>query len=40
MLLGFLGVEDVKFIYAEGISISAEQKEKSLPAARSELKAA
>lgn len=40
MLLGFLGVEDVKFIYAEGISISAEQKEKSLQAARSELKAA
>lgn len=40
MLLGFLGIEDVTFVYAEGISISAEQKEKSLQDARSELKAA
>src|SRR3979411_2416688 len=33
-LLGFLGLSDVEFIYAEGLAISAESREKGLASAR------
>ena len=34
--LGFLGITDVEFVYAEGLAISAERRNKSLAAARAE----
>ena len=34
LLLGFLGITDVEFVYAEGLAISAESREKALAAAR------
>lgn len=40
MLLGFVGIDAVRFIYAQGPFITAEQKEKSLQSAQSELKVA
>ncbi len=33
-ILGFLGITDVEFVFAEGLAISAESREKSLAAAR------
>jgi FMN-dependent NADH-azoreductase len=33
-LLGFLGITDVEFVYAEGLAISPESREKSLAGAR------
>ena len=38
MLLGFVGIDAVWFIYAQGRFITAEQKEKSLQSAQSEHK--
>src|SRR5258708_24349843 len=32
--LAFIGLTDVEFVYAEGLAISAESREKSLAAAR------
>ena len=40
ILLGFVGTVTVRFSYAEGLHMSAEQKEKSLQSAQSELKVA
>jgi FMN-dependent NADH-azoreductase len=34
LLLGFLGIADVEFVYAEGLAISAESREKGLASAR------
>jgi len=34
LFLGFLGITDVEFIYAEGLAISAESREKALAGAR------
>ena len=34
LLLGFLGITDVEFVYAEGLAMGAESREKSLAAAR------
>ena len=34
--LGFLGINDVEFVYAEGLAISPESRNKSLAAARFE----
>ncbi|MGA0054163.1 MAG: FMN-dependent NADH-azoreductase [Steroidobacteraceae bacterium] len=39
-MLGFLGLTDVKFIYAEGIAISADHKAEALRKAREQLAAA
>lgn len=36
-LLGFLGITDVEFIYAEGLALSAESREKSLQGARARI---
>src|SRR5262245_37352555 len=36
-LLGFLGITDVEFIYAEGLAIGAESREKSLREARARI---
>ena len=40
MLLGFVGTVTARFFYAEGLNMSAEQKEKSLQSVQSELKVA
>jgi FMN-dependent NADH-azoreductase len=37
LFLGFLGITDVEFIYAEGLAISAESREKALAAARARI---
>jgi len=31
--LGFIGINDVEFVYAEGLSLGAEQRERALAAA-------
>jgi FMN-dependent NADH-azoreductase len=36
-VLGFLGITDVEFLYAEGLAISPESREKSLAAARAKI---
>jgi len=36
-ILGFLGITDVEFVYAEGLAISAESRERSLAAARASI---
>jgi FMN-dependent NADH-azoreductase len=38
--LGFLGMTDVRFIYAEGLAMGPEAEQKSLAAAQAEIKAA
>src|SRR6267142_2794601 len=37
LFLGFLGITDVEFVYAEGLAISAESREKALAAARAKI---
>jgi FMN-dependent NADH-azoreductase len=37
LLLGFLGVTDVEFVYAEGLAISPESREKALASARAKI---
>jgi FMN-dependent NADH-azoreductase len=37
LLLGFLGIADVEFVYAEGLAISAESREKALASARAKI---
>jgi FMN-dependent NADH-azoreductase len=37
LLLGFLGITDVEFVYAEGLAISAESREKALASARAKI---
>jgi FMN-dependent NADH-azoreductase len=37
LLLGFLGITDVEFVYAEGLAISAESREKALAGARAKI---
>ena len=32
--LGFIGIKDVEFVYAEGLALGAESRETSLAAAR------
>ncbi len=39
-MLGFLGLNEVKFIYAEGIAISADHKAEALRKAREQMKVA
>jgi FMN-dependent NADH-azoreductase len=36
-ILGFLGITDVEFVYAEGLAISPESREKALAAARARI---
>jgi FMN-dependent NADH-azoreductase len=36
-LLGFLGITDVQFVYAEGLAISPDNREKSLASARAKI---
>ena len=38
-LFGFLGIRNVRFVHAEGLSLSAEHREASLAAARAEIAA-
>jgi len=35
--LGFLGVTDIRFLRAEGVNVSAEQKDKAIAEARGEV---
>jgi FMN-dependent NADH-azoreductase len=35
--LGFLGIKDVEFVYAEGLAIDAQRRESALDAARSQI---
>jgi FMN-dependent NADH-azoreductase len=37
LLLGFLGIADVEFVYAEGLAISPESREKALASARAKI---
>lgn len=39
VILGFIGITDVQFVYAEGLAISEERKQASLAAARGALRA-
>jgi FMN-dependent NADH-azoreductase len=39
-MLGFLGLNDVKFVYAEGIAISADHKAEALRKAREHIASA
>ncbi len=39
-IFGFIGIEDVRFIYAEGLNISEDVKEEALEKARVETEAA
>jgi len=38
LFLGFLGITDVEFVYAEGLAISPESRDKSLATARARVK--
>ena len=39
LFFGFIGITDVSFVYAEGLNMGGEAKEKALDAARTELQA-